>query len=209
MTHGRLVLFSATLFLAYADRAVSVAVAAPLKAQFGLSDAALGLLNGAALVIPFALAALLLGAARWQVRTGRAMAASVVVWTLAAVGFAFAQSYGQLVVGRMLMGVGQAALFPAAVAALGASSASGRLSLLTAASATGRSGGLLAVGALLCLAASSAAAILPVAPWRVAAVLMLVPNLLVAWLLWRMNSGPPVVTRTRQGSRAAIDHMRS
>jgi predicted MFS family arabinose efflux permease len=209
VTHGRLLLLSATLFLAYADRAVSVAIAAPLKVHFGLSDAALGLLNGAALVIPFAVTSLLLGAARGRVRANRALAAGVLVWTLAAFGFAFAQTYGHLIVGRMLMGVGQAALFPAAVAALGSSSASGRLSLLTAASATGRSGGLLAVGALMYLAASGAATLLPVAPWRFAAVLMLAPNLLVAWLLWRMDSGPPVVIGTRQGSRAAIDHMRS
>lgn len=209
MTRGRLLLLSATLFLAYADRAVSVAVAVPLKVQFGLSDAALGLLNGAALVIPFAVTSLLLGTVRGQVRANRVLAAGVLVWTLAAFGFAFAQTYGHLILGRMLMGVGQAALFPAAVAALGASSASGRLSLLTAASATGRSGGLLAVGALMYLAASGVAAMLPVAPWRFAAVLTLAPNLVVAWLLWRMDSGPPVVIGTRQGSRAAVDHMRS
>jgi hypothetical protein len=107
----------------------------------------------------------------------------------------------------MLMGVGQAALLPAAVAALGPASASGRLSWLTVSSALGRSGGLLTVGALLALATSSAAAFLPVAAWRVSALVMLAPNLVVAVLLWRI--GGPRLESDEAGSRArpALAHM--
>ncbi len=200
-------LLSATLSLAYADRAVSVATAPVLGDRFGLGDAELGFLNGAALIVPFALASLAFGLGRWRLQTGKVMAGCVVVWTSAAAVFALAPTYEQLVVGRMLMGVGQAALLPAAVAALGPASASGRLSWLTVGSALGRSGGLLTVGALLAIATSSAAAFLPVAAWRASALVMLAPNLVVAVLLWRV--GGPRLGGGDEGSRArdALAHM--
>ncbi len=205
---GRALLLTTTLFLAYADRATSVALAPILGAGFGLSDAQLGVLNGPALILPFSLASLLFGAGLVRAAPARIMAGCVAAWTGAAVVFACAQTYEQLVLGRMLMGVGQAGLLPAAVAALGMGAPMGRLSWLTTGTALGRSGGLLAVGVLLALATSGAGALLGIEAWRLASLMLLLPNGLVAILLWRLPDDRREGSGVPSGMGQVIRHMR-
>jgi predicted MFS family arabinose efflux permease len=63
-----LILLTLAAFLSYFDRVMITVVAAPIKAEFGLSDTQLGLLSGPVFAVVYALTGLFL--ARW--RTGTA-----------------------------------------------------------------------------------------------------------------------------------------
>ena len=174
-------------FCLFADRAIPSAFAPALRADFGLGDAQLGLLIGPAMILPFAIGTIV--AAIW---TGRISAwhiviASILAWSAASAAGTFAATFAGLVVGRIAFGIAQAAFAPAAASLLSGSVAPPAplaISAFTTGSASGRSGGLLLGGALLL----GVGGLIPaVAPWRIASLALLLPNLLLALLLWRMS----------------------
>lgn len=92
----------------YMARQVLNAVFPLLKAEWGLLDAQLGLLSGAvAIMVGIFTFPLSLIADRWgRVRSLTLMA---VLWSLATLFCAYAESFGQMLVGRALVGLGEAA----------------------------------------------------------------------------------------------------
>jgi MFS family permease len=92
----------------YMARQVLNAVFPLLKAQWSLSDAQLGLLSGVvAIMVGLLTFPLSLLADRWgRVKSLTLMA---VLWSLATLLCAVAQTYGQMLAGRVLVGVGEAA----------------------------------------------------------------------------------------------------
>lgn len=189
-------LISAAQFSAYADRALTAAFAPDLQAAFNLNDAQLGMLHGTAVILPYA--AGMLFACIWlkTVRPFRLMAFSVIAWSLAAAGFAFATSYAELFAARVMLGLAEAAFAPAALSLLSVSNhprPSVAISALTTGSSTGRSGGLLLGGALLVLA-SGFAATTGIEAWRLATLAIVLPNFLVAFALLRRSSMPVPLT---------------
>ncbi len=92
----------------YMARQVLNAVFPLLKAQWSLSDAQLGLLSGVvAIMVGLLTFPLSLLADRWgRVKSLTVMA---VLWSLATLLCAIAQTYGQMLAGRVLVGVGEAA----------------------------------------------------------------------------------------------------
>ena len=105
------VVFALTFGLLISDymaRQVLNAVFPLLKAEWALSDAQLGLLSGVvAIMVGLLTFPLSLVADRWgRVKSLTAMA---VLWSLATLLCAVAESYSQMLVGRVLVGVGEAA----------------------------------------------------------------------------------------------------
>lgn len=99
-------------FLNYMDRYVA-AVAAPLiKAEFNLSDALLGLLASAFLIV-YALAALPFG--YWADRGVRktVIGIGVTIWSLATLFTGFSRNFFQLFLSRAVLGIGEASYYPA------------------------------------------------------------------------------------------------
>jgi MFS family permease len=98
----------ALLLSDYMSRQVLAAVFPLLKAGWGLSDARLGALGGVValmvgvLTVPLSLVADRVGRAR-------SVAAMALTWSLATLGCAFCASYGQLMLARAVLGVGEAA----------------------------------------------------------------------------------------------------
>jgi MFS family permease len=98
----------ALLLSDYMSRQVLAAVFPLLKAEWALSDARLGALGGVValmvgvLTVPLSLVADRVGRAR-------SVAAMAFTWSLATLGCALAASYGQLMLGRAVLGVGEAA----------------------------------------------------------------------------------------------------
>jgi predicted MFS family arabinose efflux permease len=92
----------------YMARQVLNAVFPLLKAEWALTDAQLGLLSGVvALMVGFLTFPLSLAADRWgRVRSLALMAA---LWSFATLFCAVATSYSQMLVGRVMVGVGEAA----------------------------------------------------------------------------------------------------
>lgn len=98
----------ALLLSDYMSRQVLAAVFPLLKAEWALSDAKLGALGGVValmvgvLTVPLSLVADRIGRAR-------SVAAMAVIWSLATLACAFSANYGQLMLARLVLGVGEAA----------------------------------------------------------------------------------------------------
>lgn len=105
------IVFALTFGLLIADymaRQVLNAVFPLLKAEWQLSDARLGLLSGVVAVMVGVLTfPLSLAADRWG--RARSLALMAVLWSLATLLCSVAAGYGQMLVGRALVGVGEAA----------------------------------------------------------------------------------------------------
>tara|TARA_R110002167_G_scaffold23829_2_gene84516 strand:- start:2587 stop:3912 length:1326 start_codon:yes stop_codon:yes gene_type:complete len=196
---GLVVLLGLAHFVGYADRAIPAVFAPGLKATFGLSDGQLGALQGAPFVLSYVLATLWAGRQTARpLRPGPHVGVCILIWTAAAVAFALAPNYPTLLGARMVFGVGQAAFAPVALAMLANAGPIARMQpvgVFTAGSAMGRSGGMLLGGLVLGMAAASGLAT-QIEPWRIAALMMLVPNLILAVsFLARRTTGPaPVAT---------------
>lgn len=92
----------------YMSRQVLNAVFPQLKAQWLLSDAKLGSLSSVvALMVGLLTFPMSLRADRWG--RVRSLVLAAVVWSVATLGCALAANYGQLLLGRLFVGVGEAA----------------------------------------------------------------------------------------------------
>lgn len=107
--------FCLAALVSYTDRLILSALVDPIKASLGLSDSAVSLLQGAAFALVYVVAGLFLG--RLADRTHRLaiLIAGVSLWCLGTVAAAFAPSFAWLFAARVAVGVGEAALAPAAV----------------------------------------------------------------------------------------------
>jgi MFS family permease len=101
------------------DRGLMFMLLQPIKEDLVLSDTQLGLLTGIAFGVFYA--TLGVPIARWADRGNRVtiMALSMGVWGLTAIGCGFVSSYVQLVVARVLAGVGDAGCQPPTYSLLG------------------------------------------------------------------------------------------
>lgn len=182
-----ILLLAVAQFAAYVDRGLPAVVAPLIKAQFGLTDTQIGLMQGPAFSTLYAAGLLIAGhfvAGRdpWRLAAG-----CLTVWTGGAVLFALAPDYPGMVAARVLMGLGQAAFAPAALMLITAQEDPGRrarsLSTFTTGSASGRSAALLLGGAALAMVGGRSIAGLE--PWRAASLALVVPNLmLIAVFAW-------------------------
>ena len=94
--------------LDWSDRALIAAVAEPVKGEFGLSDAQLGFAMGFAAVLTRMLASLPIG--RWADTGNRRniLAMSLGLWSVMTALAGAARNYGELIVARMVTGIGVA-----------------------------------------------------------------------------------------------------
>ena len=105
-------------WLSVLDRFIISLLVGPIKADLGISDTQFGLLNGFAFGLTFCLFGLFAGAItdrysrRWVVFTG------VSIWSIATALCGTAQNYWHLLLARVGVGAGEAALSPAATSML-------------------------------------------------------------------------------------------
>jgi len=179
-------LLALTHFLMMADRHLPVLVLPLLQERFALSDTGLGLLQGPAFVLFYVVATLTAGRIVDRLPRFALLAASVVLWTIASIGFGMARNWLELVACRLLLGLFQALVAPTALSLIverAPNADVGRfVSIFTTGSALGRSGALLIGGLLLAWSASPAVGRLApgLEAWRILFFLSSLPNLLVA-----------------------------
>lgn len=113
-----LALFAMANLLSYASRNVPFVVYGDLRARFGVDEAQLGLL-GTVFMLPHALATLPLGWFGDRLDRRKVIAAGAVLWSTAGIAGALVPSYTGVLVSRALVGLGTAAVVPAANAVLG------------------------------------------------------------------------------------------
>jgi MFS family permease len=107
-------LMFAAYILSFIDRQVLGVMIGPIKADLQLTDFQFSLLQGAAFAVLYSIAALPFG--RWSDIGNRKviMGAGVLGWSLTTIGCGLTKTFPQLFVMRMAVGVGEAALSPAA-----------------------------------------------------------------------------------------------
>jgi MFS family permease len=104
-------------FLNYMDRWVAAAASPLIQTEFHLSDALIGLL-GSAFLLVYAVAALPFG--YWADRGVRrtVVGIGVTIWSLATLFTGFARNFFQLFVSRAILGIGEASYYPAGTSLL-------------------------------------------------------------------------------------------
>ena len=91
----------------FLDRAVLSLVAEPVRREFGLSDSQLGVLNGFAFGLMFAIVGIPIGLLVDRVNRCRLLACMVFLWSSATAGCALARNYLGLLIGRMAVGAAE------------------------------------------------------------------------------------------------------
>ncbi len=169
--------------LSFVDRQILSLLVGGLKADLRISDTQIGLLQGPAFGLFYALLGMPLGWLADKTDRLRLIGAGMLLWTVMTIVCGFADSFPMLFVARMGVGIGEAALVPAAVSLIADSFAPDRralpLSIFTAGISVGVGLSLVMSGALIAYGNSGAAAHLPWigsilarrAPWQI--VLML------------------------------------
>jgi MFS family permease len=145
-------LLTALNALNFLDRQLVAALAPLLMEDLRLTRTELGLLLGFGFVALFSLAGLALGVAADRVSRTRLIAVGVTLWSVMTAASGAAQGFGHLAVARVLVGIGEAALVPAALSLLADVVPPGRLGLaiaiFTSATPVGQALSYVAAGAL-------------------------------------------------------------
>lgn len=111
--YGVLALVTLIYALNIADRFILSTLIEPIKAEFALSDSAVGFLTGSALAIFYCTAGLPLGLLADRMSRRTMLAWTLAVWSVFTALCGAAQSAGQLLIARIGVGVGEAGGTPA------------------------------------------------------------------------------------------------
>lgn len=115
--YGLAVLFLANL-LNFADRALLGIVVEPIRKELGLSDTEISLVTGVSFSVVYLVAGIAI--ARWVDRGKRRLilVLGVILWSAATAATGMAQDFVSLAATRMLIGIGEAVVFPVALSLL-------------------------------------------------------------------------------------------
>jgi MFS family permease len=163
-----------TAIISYSDRLILSMLVDPLRADLGLTDAQVGLLQGPAFTLVYVFTALPFGRLADRYSRRRLLLAGATLWCAATVVCGLAPSAGVFLAGRLLLGVGEAALIPTALSLLGDSFPPERrgfaLGVFLLGSVVGGPFGITIGGILLSLAQGGSFSAWPgigsLAPWR-------------------------------------------
>ncbi|SFS09080.1 spinster family MFS transporter [Sphingomonas jatrophae] len=109
-----LAVFLVAYILSFADRQILSLMVDPIRRDLGISNVQMGLLQGFAFALLYAVAGVPLGMLADRVGRKWLIAAGVVVWSLATGACALAGTFAHLFVARAFVGLGEATLSPAA-----------------------------------------------------------------------------------------------
>ncbi len=176
--------------VSFVDRFVMSLVMEPLKADLGVSDAQLGLLQGTGFVILYTAVAIPLGLMADRVNRRNLIIAGILLWSIATAACGLATSFGSLFLARIGVGFGEAALVPSAMSLLASLFPRRQLgravSLFTAGASLGKSAALIGGGTVLALLVASGGLHLGAhtfKPWQGTFIIMALPGLVLAALL--------------------------
>ena len=110
--------FSIAAVLSYTDRQILSLLVDPIRGALDITDTQVSLLQGLAFALIYSVAGLPLGrlADLWPRR--RMIMIGVALWTISTLACGLAESFGALFAARVFVGIGEAALAPAAVSML-------------------------------------------------------------------------------------------
>ncbi|MEQ5805860.1 MFS transporter [Alteromonas sp. NFXS44] len=120
-TGGRLTIAALiiTAALCTMDRMVLSMVVDPLRADLGLTETQIGVLQGFSFSLLFAVCGIPLGLMADRLARNKLLAFAVLTWSGGTLACGLANSFESLFVFRMLVGAGEAALWPVAISLIG------------------------------------------------------------------------------------------
>ncbi|MGI9330496.1 MAG: spinster family MFS transporter [Gammaproteobacteria bacterium] len=175
----------------FIDRTILALLVDPIKADLGLSDTQIGLLGGFAFAIFYTLMGLPIGWLADRKRRTFIIAGGIFVWSLMTAACGLAKNFGQLILARIGVGVGEAALSPPAYSMIADYFPPNRLGrplgVYSSGVFIGTALAFILGGALVQYFTRLDSLALPlvgaVAPWQMAFVAVGLPGLLVAALM--------------------------
>jgi MFS family permease len=177
-------------FMSFLDRQIITLLLPALKADLGVSDTQVSLIQGLAFASLYAVTGLSMGWIADHMNRRNLIVAGIVFWTLATVACGLAENFWQLFVARMAVGMGEACLGPACASIMAdyvRPAQRGRaMGAMMTGAPFGAAGSLFIGGVLLTsLTHGAGAALVPEgwAPWRIVFVAIAAPGLLVALLV--------------------------
>lgn len=203
--------------LSFVDRFLMSLVMEPLKADLGVSDTQLGLLQGTGFVILYTFAAVPLGWLADSINRRRLIIVGIVLWSIATALCGLANSFGSLFIARIGVGFGEAALVPAAMSLLSVYFPRRQLgravSMFTTGASLGKGVALIGGGAILAWATARGGFALPligaVKPWQATFLIMGLPGFLLALLLLTVREPARAPAIAKPSVAAALSHVRS
>jgi MFS family permease len=105
----------ATAVLSYTDRQVLSLLVDPIRGELGISDTQISLLLGTAFAVVYGIAGIPLGLMADRISRRNLIFAGIVVWSVGTIACGLSHHFGQIFAGRIVVGMGEAALSPAAI----------------------------------------------------------------------------------------------
>ncbi len=178
-------LLCVTAILSYTDRQVLSLIVDPIRAELNIDDTGMSLLLGTAFALIYGIAGVPLGWLADRRSRRNLILAGVVVWSLGTIGCGLAHNFAQLFAARIVVGLGEAALSPAAISLLSdtfpATQRGRAVGLYFTGICVGVGGSFLIGGAVLKLVEAGVFALGPLAglpAWRIVFFVIGVPSLL-------------------------------
>lgn len=199
----------ATAIVSYTDRQVLSLLVDPVRRDLGISDTQISLLLGTAFAVIYGIAGIPFGMLADRSSRRNLIFFGVVVWSLGTVACGYSHSFGQLFAARIVVGLGESVLSPAAISLISDYFPPSRRGMAVgcflSGIAIGIGASILIGGGVLHLVEAGAMVGTPlagVAPWRLVLLLIGAPGL--AWSLMIFLIREPV-RRSTAGvvSRAA------
>lgn len=196
----------ATAVLSYTDRQVLSLLVDPIRRDLGISDVQVSLLLGSAFAVIYGLAGIPFGWLADRVSRRNLILAGILIWGVGTLSCGYAGSFAQLFAARVVVGLGEAVLSPAAISLISDYFPPSRRGLAVGSFlsgiAIGQGAAILIGGAALHFVQAGAFASTPLgslAPWRIVLVIIGAPALV--WSLALLLVREP----TRHGSAAAAN----
>jgi MFS family permease len=105
----------ATAVLSYTDRQVLSLLVDPIRSDMGISDTQISLLLGTAFAVIYGIAGIPLGFLADRISRRNLIFTGVSVWSLGTIACGFSHNFGEIFASRIVVGLGEAALSPAAI----------------------------------------------------------------------------------------------
>lgn len=199
---GVVAILVATAVLSYTDRQVLSLLVDPIRRSLGIGDLQVSLLLGTAFAVIYGVAGIPFGWLADRVSRRNLIFGGVLVWGIGTVACGCAGSFAELFAARLIVGLGESVLSPAAIALISDYFPPGRRGLAVGSFlsgiAIGQGAAILIGGVALHFVEAGALAATPlaaVAPWRL--VLLVIGAPALAWSLAILLIREPA----RQGRR--------
>ena len=105
----------ATAVLSYTDRQVLSLLVDPIRGELGITDAQVSLLLGTAFALVYGIAGIPLGFLADRTSRRNLIFLGILVWSIGTLACGLSRTFGQLFSARILVGLGEAVLSPAAI----------------------------------------------------------------------------------------------